>query len=149
MLPKPEAPGPEKEEAMIVLDADDSWHLVIQTHHADLAGKIAAAWGNDEFERPKSRESLVTASIRHDDGWSVRDRWPEVHEDGRPVSFLEVDVPSHLAFYTAGIRDVSKRDAYAGLMDAMHGTGLYKRRYETNPEMGQLPDVEKYAQQID
>jgi hypothetical protein len=134
---------------MILLDAGDSWHLVIQTHHADLAGQIAAAWGNDEFERPRSQESLVTAAIRHDDGWAVRDRWPEVHEDGRPVSFLEVDIPSHIAFYTAGIRDVAQRDQYAGLMDAMHGAGLYQRRYQTQPEMGMLPDFEKHQHLID
>ncbi len=107
---------------MIVLDAGESWHLVMQTHHADLAGKIAAAWGNDEFELPWSRDSMVTAAIRHDDGWAVRDRWPEVHDDGRPVSFFDVDVPSHLAFYTAGIRDVSMRDSLRRLdgRDARH-----------------------------
>jgi hypothetical protein len=136
---------------MIVLDADESWHLVLQTHHADLAGQLAAAWGNNELEPPRSRDSLVTATIRHDDGWAVRDRWPEVHEgdEGRPVSFVEVDIPSHIAFYRAGITDVSERDPYAGLMDAMHGAGLYRRRYDTNPQMGMLPDADQHRQRIE
>jgi len=136
---------------VIVLDAGESWHLVLQTHHADLAGQLAAAWGNEEFELPRSRDSLVTATIRHDDGWAVRDRWPEVHDgdEGRPVSFVEVDIPSHVAFYRAGIIDVSERDPYAGLMAAMHGAGLYRRRYDTHPQMWGLPDADKHEETID
>src|SRR5438552_14243885 len=113
---------------MIVLDGGDSWHLVLQPHHGDLAGQLAAAWGNDELERPRHHESLVVAAARHDDGWAVWERWPAVHpDDSRPVSFLEVDIPSHIAFYRAGITDVTQRDPYAGLVVAMHGAGLYRR----------------------
>ena len=135
---------------MIVLDAGESWQLVLQTAHADLSGQLAAAWGNDQFEPLRSRDSLVLAAIRHDDGWAVRDRWPEVHDDdeGRPVSFVEVDIPSHVAFYRAGIIDVSERDPYAGLMAAMHGAGLYRQRYGTFRQWP-LPEADKHEERID
>jgi uncharacterized protein DUF3891 len=134
---------------MIVLDGGDNWHLVLQPHHGDLAGQLAAAWGNDEFDPPRHHDSLVVAAARHDDGWAVWERWPEVHDDGRPASFLEAGIPSHLAFYGAAITDVTQRDPYAGLMVAMHGAGLYRQRYDTNPQMGVLAGSENHRQPID
>jgi hypothetical protein len=135
---------------MIVLDGGDSWHLVLQPHHGDFAGQLAAAWGNDEFDEPRARESLIVAATRHDDGWAVWERWPEVDgDDGRPVSFLESQIPSHVDFYRAAITDVTQRDPYAGLMVAMHGAGLYRMRYDTNPQMGVMRDADKHSQLID
>ena len=129
---------------MIVLDAGERWQLVMQPDHADLAAQFPAAWGNSEFASVRGRESMIMAAARHDDGWTVRERWLEVHDDGRPVSFIEVDAISHMAFYRAGIVDVTRRDPYAGLMAAMHGAGLYRQRYGAQPELPLLPDAEEH-----
>jgi hypothetical protein len=129
---------------MILLDAADTWQLVMQPDHADLAAQFPAAWGNSEFASVRARDSMIMVAARHDDGWCVRERWLEVHDDGRPVSFIEVDAISHMAFYRAGIVDVTRRDRYAGLMAAMHGAGLYRRRYGAQPELPLLPDAEEH-----
>jgi len=134
---------------MILLDGGDSWQLVMQPDHADLAAQFPAAWGNAEFAPLRQRESMITAAARHDDGWCVRERWLEVDDDGRPVSFIEVDAVSHMAFYRAGIVDVTRRDTYAGLMCAMHGAGLYRQRYGAQPELGRLPDAEPHKDLVD
>ena len=137
---------------MIVLDGGEGWHLVMQPDHGDFAGRLAAAWGNDEFEPLRSRDSMVVAAARHDDGWAVRERWSEVDEDdedGRPISFFDIDVLSHIAFYSAGITDVTIHDPYAGFMDAMHGAGLYRGRYGVHPELPLLPDAEDHRQAVD
>jgi hypothetical protein len=133
---------------MIVLDADDNWQVVLQPHHGDLAGQLAQAWGNETFATPRARASMVTAATRHDDGWTVRERAPDVAADGRPMSFLETDIPSHLGFYRAAVTDVTQRDAYAGLMVAMHAAGLYCMRYDTHPQMGTLPGAEDHEEAI-
>ena len=129
---------------MIVLDAGEHWQLVMQPDHADLAAQFAAVWGNSSFAPLRARDSMVMAAARHDDGWCVRERWLEVHDDGRPISFIEIDAISHMAFYRAGIVDVSRHDTYAGLMDAMHGAGLYRQRYGAQPQLGLLPDAEAH-----
>jgi hypothetical protein len=121
---------------MIVHDGGDVWQVVLQTHHADLAEQFARAWGNADFAAPDRRDSMAIAARRHDDGWAVWERSPRVavaESPQRPVPFLEVHITSHLAFYEAGIVDVTDEDAYAGLLCAMHGAGIYRQRYGTQP----------------
>jgi hypothetical protein len=118
---------------VIVHDAGDAWQVVMQPHHGDLAGQLAEAWGNERFARPDRRDSLAIAATRHDDGWAVWERWPQAMPDGKPMPFIEVHIRSHLAFYTAAIADVTDQDPYAGLLVAMHGAGLYRERYGTQP----------------
>jgi hypothetical protein len=115
---------------MIVRDLGDAWQVVLQTDHADLSAAFARAWST-----PVSR-SLLIATERHDDGWSVWEQSPRVDEDGKPVNFLEVDVRSHLAFYRAGIAAITEQDADAGLLVSMHGAGIYKQRYGLDPGLG-------------
>jgi hypothetical protein len=117
---------------VIVRDAGDVWQVVLQTDHADLSGDLARAWA----DRGPRHDSLVVAAARHDDGWAVWERAPRVEPDGKPVNFLEVDVPSHLAFYRACIAAVEEQDPYAGLLVSMHGSGIYRRRYGTDPALG-------------
>jgi hypothetical protein len=118
---------------VIVHDGGDVWQVVLQTHHADLSAQFAQAWGNGEFATPERRDSMITAARRHDDGWAVWERSPRLAEGDRPLPFLEVHITSHLAFYTAAIVDVTDEDPYAGLLVAMHGAGLYRGRYGTQP----------------
>ena len=114
---------------MIVRDRGDSWQVVLQTDHADLSGALARAWAG----RDGRDDSLVIAAERHDDGWAVWERAPLVEpETGRPINFLDVGVPAHLAFYRACIAAVSEQDPYAGLLVSMHGAGIYRQRYGTD-----------------
>ncbi|HSK16661.1 MAG TPA: DUF3891 family protein [Gaiellaceae bacterium] len=122
---------------MIVRDLGDAWQIVLQPDHADLSGQFARAWGGSNgFERPEPLESLVVAAARHDDGWAVWERAPALDRDGvAPRGFLDVEVPSHLAFYRAMIAAVLDHDPYAGLLVSMHGAGIYRGRYGTQPSL--------------
>ncbi len=117
---------------MIVRDAGDAWQVVLQTDHADLSAAFARAWSDQGPEH----DSLVTAAERHDDGWAVWEQAPRTDPDGKPVTFLEVDVRSHLAFYRAGIAAITEQDPHAGLLVSMHGAGIYKQRYGLDPGLG-------------
>ena len=121
---------------MIVREGGDAWQVVLQVHHGDLAGRLAAAWGNDIFEPPRRRRSLVVAATRHDDGWAVWERWPQLADgENRPLPFFEVQAPSHLAFYRAAIVDITRQDPYSGLLVSMHGAGIYRDRYGVHPSL--------------
>ena len=122
---------------MIVRDRGDDWQIVLQTDHADLSGQFARAWGNREgFAAPSPLESVAVAAARHDDGWAVWERAPTLDRDGAaPRNFLDVEVPSHLAFYRAMIAAVLDQDPYAGLLVSMHGAGIYRGRYGTQPSL--------------
>ena len=110
---------------MIVRDAGAAWQVVLQPEHAELSEEVARAWA----DRGPRHESVVLAARRHDDGWATWERSPMVDGEGKPVSFLDVHVPAHLAFYRAGIAAVTDEDAYAGLLVSMHGAGIYRQRY--------------------
>jgi Protein of unknown function (DUF3891) len=122
---------------VIVRDAGDAWQVVLQTDHADLSAAFAAQWAD-----PGPRhESVTLAAERHDDGWAVWEQAPIV-ADGKPVNFLDVGIPAHLAFYRACIAAVTEQDAYAGLLVSMHGAGIYRQRYGRDPAMGLARAVE-------
>jgi hypothetical protein len=136
---------------MIVRDAGDSWQVVLQTDHAVLSGQFAESWGNERFEKVRPFRSVVTATLRHDDGWAVWERAPSlmaVNGDVKPRNFLDVQVGSHLAFYRAMIASVRDDDPYAGLLVSMHGAGIYNGRYGTNPQL-RLTFAEDEQQQVD
>ena len=122
---------------MIVRDRGDSWQIVLQPDHADLAAQFARAWGNEHgFAAPTPLAPVVVASARHDDGWAVWERAPALDREGvAPRNFLDVEVPSHLAFYRAMIAAVLDQDPYAGLLVSMHGAGIYRGRYGTQPSL--------------
>jgi hypothetical protein len=122
---------------MIVRDHGDSWQIVLQPDHADLAAQFARDWGNGRgFAVPSPLGSVVVAAARHDDGWAVWERAPTLDRDGKaPRNFLDVEVASHLAFYRAMIAAVVDQDPYAGLLVSMHGAGIYRGRYGTQPSL--------------
>src|SRR4051794_27321122 len=106
---------------MIVRDLGDAWQIVLQTDHAALSGQFAAAWGNGTFAAPRPARSVQIATVRHDDGWAVWERAPNLiaPADGgprRPRTFIEVPVRSHVAFYRAHIAAIVEQDPYAGLL---------------------------------
>jgi hypothetical protein len=126
---------------MIVRDRGGDWQVVLQTDHADLSAGFARVWA----ERGPRHDSLTLATERHDDGWAVWEQAPKVDAEGKPVDFLEVHVPAHLAFYRACIVAVTEQDPYAGLMISMHGTGIYRQRYGRDPGLPRswAPGVEE------
>jgi hypothetical protein len=127
---------------MIVRDLGDSWQVVLQTDHADLSAAFARAW------RTPLSPSLVVAAERHDDGWAVWEQAPRIDADGKPITFLEVDIHSHLAFYRAGIAAITEQDEDAGLLVSMHGAGIYRQRYGLDPGLG-LAQAAKAQDEVD
>jgi hypothetical protein len=129
---------------LLVRDGGDSWQIVLQTEHGDLAGRFALEWS----PQPDPFESLYTVARRHDDGWFVWERGPGLDPDGRPANFLDVPVGVHLSFYKAAIVALSAEDPYAGLILSMHGAGIYRFRYGLQDDL-RMRFVDEVAQEAD
>lgn len=142
---------------MIVQPRDGQLLLIRQTDHAALSGVLAEHWGNDRFARPEPRASVVTAAIRHDEGWRAWEAAPRLDPaTRRPCQFFQVPVPEHYAFYRLGLEAVLQDDLYAGLLVNMHLAGLYKKRYGLDPDLSLeryppdlRPVVEGYIEQLE
>lgn len=113
---------------MIVSRRDGQLVIVRQVDHQVQCFLMAAAWGNDLFERLPRWQSLATAAAVHDEGWRVWEDAPQVDEDGRPEDFVDVDRRIHVDIYRRGIEHAAGIDACAGLLVSAHGRGLYEAR---------------------
>ncbi|MGI9556378.1 MAG: DUF3891 family protein [Solirubrobacterales bacterium] len=130
---------------MITRKLNGDLQLVLQVDHDDLSGKLAERFGGGGLWDPVPREPVIRACAEHDDGWLDWEESPEIDpESGRAWNFRDLEILRHLAFYRAGIGRVTDRDPYAGMLVSKHGSGIYKRRYDLQPEMivpGVTPEI--------
>jgi hypothetical protein len=117
---------------MIVVERGNRLVIIRQTDHAKLASEFAARWGGGPFDRLDPAASMSLACAMHDEGWRDRDEEPLIDESkGRPLHFLDIDLPKHAKFYAEGVAAAKKADPYGGLLSGMHWTGLYGGRWGT------------------
>ncbi len=140
---------------MLRMKDKTGWWLVTHPDHARLAGEFAAAWGNAEFRAPEPRERVLYGISSHDDGWAVRDAHPSVTREGKPSAFStelvgkysafeEIDLADYLAVRERAVQLIGERDAYAGLLVALHTDNLlteHADRSTIKPEMLPMLDV--------
>jgi hypothetical protein len=119
---------------MLITRRGSNLYLVRQVDHSELAGTVARAWGNKQFDPPTHRESCCLAAAKHDEGWRNSDDGPAMYDaEARPLHFLEIAVEDHIPLYRFGIETVTAIDEYAGLLVGMHWTGLYRGRWGLQP----------------
>jgi hypothetical protein len=104
--------------------------VIRQIDHARLAGKLAEAFGNSDFDPPQPREQMLFVAAHHDDGWAALDALPPraPHTD-LPYQFTET--PSALLVGVhAQSPDINEaHHPFCGLLASMHTWGLYNGRY--------------------
>lgn len=119
---------------MIVVKRGGRLLLLCQLDHSALAGRLAAAWGNNWFQASTPLESVVLAASRHDEGWREWDEECRFDSERRaPLSFLDVDIGDYVNLYARGVARIAELDTYAGLLASMHGTGNLCGRWGTQP----------------
>jgi len=100
-----------------------------QAAHAWNSGQLARAWGNERFNAPEPREEVCLAAEQHDVGMAEWDLAPRLHPtEGRPLSFMEMELADHLRLWAAAPAKLLSQSAYAALLVSMHGTALYELR---------------------
>ena len=120
---------------MLRMETETGWWLITHPDHARLAGEFAKAWGNERFRKPEPRMRVLHGIASHDDGWSARDEHPSITRQGKPSAFSkelvgkysafeEIDLLEYLAVRERAVWIIAERDAYAGLLIAMHTNSL-------------------------
>jgi uncharacterized protein DUF3891 len=114
----------------VVLREDDRGIIAIgQASHAWLSGQLARAWGNEEFGPLDPREEVCLAAEQHDVGMAAWDLRPTLNPaTGRPHSFIEMPLETHLELWTHGPRRLITQSRYAAMLVSMHGRRLYELR---------------------
>ena len=114
---------------MVLREDGDAVIAVGQPSHAWLSGQIARAWGNERFGAVAPWEEVCLAAEQHDVGMAGWDLEPELNpETGRPRSFMEMALETHLELWSAAPGRLRAQSRYAALLVSMHGAALYERR---------------------
>ncbi|HSD76072.1 MAG TPA: DUF3891 family protein [Solirubrobacteraceae bacterium] len=114
----------------MLLRADgDAVVAIGQASHAWLSGQLARAWGGAAAGGVEHREEACLAALQHDVGMAQWDLAPELNaETGRPQSFMEMELATHLALWSAAPQRLFTQSRLAALLVSLHGTALYERR---------------------
>src|SRR3954469_19985587 len=126
---------------MLLRPDGDAVICIGQPAHAFLSGQLAAAWE----PRPEPFDEVVLAATQHDAGMSDWDAAPELNPDtGRPQSFMEMSLDTHLRLWAHAPHRVLPQSRYAALLVSMHGTALYEMR-----DLSKLDDPERVTRYLD
>lgn len=110
-------------------DDGDAVLAITQPAHAWVSGQLARAWGNERFGAVEPWEEVCLAAEQHDVGMTGWELAPTLNPaTGLPHSFMEMDLHTHLALWSAAADRVRPQSRYAALLVSLHGTALYERR---------------------
>jgi hypothetical protein len=127
---------------MLLREDGDAVVCIGQPAHAWLSGQIARNWALDPVE---PREEVCLAADQHDVGMAEWDAAPELNrETGRPYSFIEMPLETHLRLWTAAPHKVLPQSRYAATLVSMHGTALYETRDLSRLSDDQAAAVQRY-----
>jgi hypothetical protein len=117
-------------------------YLITQPAHAELAGTIAAHWGNAEFTRPgyfaassdpeRVRREVILAIEQHDNGWWEWEAAPSISDaDDMPEGLPEVlkDPVAGMQRWRLGIPRLADLHPYASLLISDHAWWLYAAQF--------------------
>jgi hypothetical protein len=114
---------------MIVRDDGGSFLLITQPDHARLARDIVSAIRTEPALETAARETVLFATLEHDNGWLEVDAEPTIDPGtGRPCDFI--NGPAHVKheLWPRGIRRVAHTDARAAALVAEHALTVYHYR---------------------
>ena len=120
---------------MIRRKTDEGWVLFTQPDHAQLAGELAAHWGNDDFSRPEPRDDVLLAVAEHDNGWRELDETPRLNpENGLPYHFAEWPLTKHFDTWRRAEKRFLDQSPYASILISRHGSTLFRHLVDKEAE---------------
>lgn len=111
--------------------AENEPHFVIlMKEHMDFAGRLARAFGNDEFAHLEPWDEMIYVVDHHDQGWAGWDAAPGLDAETRlPCHLLKTPRQEVLKTSYGSPAFNERHHFYCGLLSSMHIWGLYNGRY--------------------
>ena len=118
---------------MIVRNDSDTFLLITQPDHAQLAETLVRAIRTEPALAGDARHTILLATREHDNGWQEVDALPTVDPaTGRPCDFMSGSAAVKHELWLRGIARAAKTDALAGALIAEHAVTVYGYR-RTDP----------------
>jgi hypothetical protein len=97
------------------------WILISQVDHAQVSGRLAAAWQGIDLLAGAERDEMIFAVDHHDDGWAAWEQNLRVDaRTGRPRQFTEMQLTDSLNIWTQSIESAAEAGPLAGYAVAGH-----------------------------
>ncbi len=132
---------------MLKTEKDRKLWMITQPDHAEVAGYLAAHWGNEEFARPgyfassrdpeRLRAETVLAIATHDNGWWEWEATPELSDlDGLPLHLSDVlkNKQEGMNRWRLGIPRFSQDHPYVSLLISFHAYWLYAHSFQADSD---------------
>jgi hypothetical protein len=114
---------------MIVREDGGRFLLITQPDHARLARDIVSAVGTEPVLRGGTRDSILLATLEHDNGWLEVDAEPTIDPaTSRPCDFINGPAGVKHELWPRGIRRAALADPRAGALIAEHALTVYSYR---------------------
>jgi hypothetical protein len=114
---------------MIVRNDGDTFLLITQPDHAQLAETLVAGIRTEAALAGPARRTILLATREHDNGWIEVDALPMVDPaTGRPCDFMSGAAPLKHELWLRGVTRAAKTDALAGALIAEHAVTVYAYR---------------------
>jgi hypothetical protein len=114
---------------MIIRDEAESYLLITQPDHARLARDIVAAIRTEPALEDADRETVLFATLEHDNGWLEVDAEPTIDPStGRPCDFINGPAYIKHELWPRGIRRIARTNPRAGALIAEHALTVYHYR---------------------
>jgi hypothetical protein len=110
---------------MIIRRERDHYLLVTQADHAALSAHIMAHWQLDAFPSHPRRDTILTATREHDNGWMEEDATTLVDAAGEPVDFISAPVPVKHRIWPRAVARAAQTDAYVAALIAQHALTVH------------------------
>src|SRR5262245_50549913 len=111
---------------MIILPSQRSLLIFRQPDHAELSGRIAAAWRRPAPIPRSMWPRFVEAARLHDEGWREEEKAPTLDPEGCPYDFKSLPPSIHIEVWRRGVELARARDPYIGLLVAQHNRWLHE-----------------------
>ena len=114
---------------MIVRDEGGTFLLITQPDHARLGRDIVSAMRTEPALAGASRNTVLLATLEHDNGWLEVDAMPTIDPaTGRPCDFIAGPAAVKHELWPRGIRRAARADLRAGALVAEHALTVYSYR---------------------
>lgn len=118
---------------MIIRPATDRLLFITQPDHAALAAEIMAHWRPGGLQDHPRRDTILTATRNHDNGWREEDAELHVNDRGEPLDFVAVPPAVKHRIWPRAAQRLSAASPYVATLVAQHALTVHAPLRD-NPE---------------
>lgn len=130
---------------MIVNELENTWEIIYQRSHANLAAILVAAWQKKDHV-PRWTE-LIIATAQHDDQEMFWSDTKHLSDEGIPLDFTESELDTRRIQAESVIENAYRQGLWIALLISCHNSFLYEPNRGEDKNLDEFLDQQKQNQE--